>query len=361
MAVTNQDDVTLVAAALSGGPEAFAPIVERYQDAVFGIAVARLRRFHEAEDVAQQVFVEAFERLGSLKAPARLGAWLRSVTIHRCIDALRSRPHNTEVQGADRRVSGALAPDVELERQELRDQVMAAIGRLNRPQRETTTLFYVNGYSLQEVATIQEVPLGTVKRRLHDAREKLKNEMLTMVEDVLKSESPKEDLGQRVFELLTERKQGPGWWWETLDEIRSIGADGVAGFVKVFGLPRWQTRRFAAQMLTSAGQTSERVIELLKQMLDDPNKKVRRHALHLLDLEVDVQRKRNEFLPLLIPLLADRSNSVRHWAAARFHDWAADIPLTVATEAMLQEQTPKTRKELKDLVRKIVEIQRDQK
>ncbi len=70
------DDASLVGAALTNGSEAFGPIVEQYRDAVFGIALARLRNFHEAEDVAQQVFIEAFERLDQLRKPARLAAWL---------------------------------------------------------------------------------------------------------------------------------------------------------------------------------------------------------------------------------------------------------------------------------------------
>ncbi len=54
-------DLALVVAALSGGPERFGPIIERYQDAVFAVALARLRDFHDAEDIAQEVFIEAFE------------------------------------------------------------------------------------------------------------------------------------------------------------------------------------------------------------------------------------------------------------------------------------------------------------
>lgn len=83
------EDRELVARALADGAEAFRPIVARYQHAVFAVALSRLRDFHDAEDVAQQVFIEAFQRLGSLKDPARLGAWLRSMTVNRCIDLLR--------------------------------------------------------------------------------------------------------------------------------------------------------------------------------------------------------------------------------------------------------------------------------
>ena len=57
-----KDDAIVVAEALENGPEGFAPIIRRYQDAVFGVALARVRNFHDAEDVTQGVFLEAFER-----------------------------------------------------------------------------------------------------------------------------------------------------------------------------------------------------------------------------------------------------------------------------------------------------------
>ncbi len=84
-----KDDQELVAAALAGGPEEFAPIVVRYQDAVSGISLSRLRNFHDAEDVAQTVFVDAFTRLDRLREPAKLGPWLRTMAIHKSIDWMR--------------------------------------------------------------------------------------------------------------------------------------------------------------------------------------------------------------------------------------------------------------------------------
>ena len=67
------DDASLVAAALQGGPEAYAPIVRRYQDTVFGVALGRLGHPHDAEDIAQSVLVEGWERLAGLRDPERLG------------------------------------------------------------------------------------------------------------------------------------------------------------------------------------------------------------------------------------------------------------------------------------------------
>jgi len=348
-----KSDAELVGAARSEGPEAFGPIVERYADAVFGVALARLRNFHEAEDAAQQALVEAFERLESLKNPSRLGAWLRSITIHKCIDRLRAHRESVDVASVAEPASDAATPHDEMERTELRDRVLAAIGRLTKTQRETAMLFYINGYSVNEVAGMQEVPVGTVKRRLHDARERLKEEMIHVVEDVLKSEAPKDGLRDRVVGLLN-CYAGRRHWSETLAELRKLGGDVIPGFVAAFKLPHWQSRRFAAQMLRHTSAEGEEVIELIKQMANDPNKKVRKHANALLHLKVDDERKRTEFIPLLLPLLRDHSGGVRWRTAYELSHWAADVPLSVAARALADETNARARGMLARLVRRII-------
>ena len=85
-------DETLVARALAGGPESFAPIIDRYKDAVFGVALAKVRNFHDAEDIAQTVFVEAFQKLRNLREAGRLGPWLRTIAINRSINHLTRKP-----------------------------------------------------------------------------------------------------------------------------------------------------------------------------------------------------------------------------------------------------------------------------
>ena len=350
-------DSELHRAALSGGAEEFAPIVQRYQDAVFAVALARLGDFHEAEDVAQQVFVEAFERLGGLRDPARLGAWLRSITIHRSIDRIRRRRDQADIEAGPVPESNEPTPQEQLSKQELRESVLAAVGRLSKTQRETTTLYYINGYSVAEVAAVQEVPVGTVKRRLHDAREKLKEEMIGMVEDVLKSEAPKDDFADSVFELLLQYER-PRKWRETVEAIRKLEGQGFEGFVRAFDVPHWQTRRFAGSMMKSTQQDGEGVVELCKRALTDSNKKVRKLAMHLLHMpDVSDERKRTEFLPLLIPLLADPSRRVRWRAAFDLQPWAADIPLEPVVRAIIAEKYERTRRAMEKLALKIMDAQ----
>jgi RNA polymerase sigma-70 factor (ECF subfamily) len=363
-----KDDVALVVAALSGGPEMFSPIVERYQDAVFAVALARLRNFDDAEDIAQEVFIEAFKHLDRLDNPSRLGAWLRSIAIHRCIDHLRRRREVIDVAEIAEQVEATSSnPHTEIEQQELRAQVMAAIGRLSKKQRETTTLFYINGYSQEEIARIQEAPIGTVRRRLHDARQKLKEEMIGVVEDVLKSGAPKEDFGEQVFEILS-RYRRPATPWGELDEIastlREIGTAGFDGFMKALKSPYYQTRRFAVRILPASGQSDEAIEELLKKALKDTNKKVRKIAfLGLAHIIYEDESKRKDIVPCLLPLLTDPSWRIRSYVASQlygqdyFEGYAEHVPLDCVVRAFLDEKDRRVRRHLEKLMRAVLDAQ----
>jgi len=360
--VEHLDDAKLVAAALTRGAEAFGCIVERYRAGVFGVALARVRDFHDAEDVAQQVFLEAYEQLGRLKDPNRLGAWLRSIATHRSIDLVRQRKTSADMEKAEAARAEATWQREE-DKSNLRETVLAAIGRLTPPQRETTALFYVNGYSVEEVARMQEVPVGTVKRRLHDARENLKEEMAEMVQDVLKAGAPTDDFNRRVFESLSLYGKPPhAWpWAEIREELLKIGIKGVDGFAQALQSPHSRTRICAVRLLgavygAARGSESrkERMVQLLKQGLRDRNKKVRRWALdELLDLDVPEERVRAEFVPAILPLLSDPTRIVRHRTAWQLHRWAESVPLEAAATALARETVSSAREELAELVRLI--------
>jgi RNA polymerase sigma-70 factor (ECF subfamily) len=366
---TMKDDVALVASALSGGPEAFGPIIERYQDAVFAVALARLRNFDDAEDIAQEVFIEAFECLSRMGDPSRLGAWLRSIAIHRCIDHLRRRREVINLEEIAEKLEDASSnPHTEIERQELRDQVMAAIGRLSKVQRETTTLFYINGYSQEEVARIQEVPVGTVKRRLYDARGKLKEEMIGLVEDVLKAGAPKEDFGERVFDILS-RYGRPAVPWQKWDEIKSelrdIGTQGLDGFMKALESPHSRTRIFALRMLSASGLSSEVIEEIYKKSLTDSSKKVRQIAfMTLFYTMLNDGDKRKELMPCFLSFLTDRSKKIRGlvaWYVCHVGDLAKYIPLDQVVRAFLDVKDPGIRGALEELMRAVLDAQEHDK
>jgi hypothetical protein len=284
-----------------------------------------------------------------LRNASRLGAWLRSIAIHKSLELLRRRRETEQLDEAALEEAGAGEWRAEERRKDLREQVLSSIGSLSDVQRETTLLFYINGYSEGEVAAMQEVPVGTVKRRLHDAREALRKEMTNMVENVLKQGGPGEDFGQRVCALLSRfQSERPRGWFEVAAEVRRIGADGLPGFVRALESVHSPTRVYALHMLCwGARLTGEGVVELLKKALSDPNKKVRRSAFsQLLDGDAPEERKRREFLPLIVPLLSDRSGRVRRLVAWDLQPWAADVPVEKVVQAVRKERDPRVREAL---------------
>ncbi|MEW6750487.1 MAG: sigma-70 family RNA polymerase sigma factor [Candidatus Latescibacterota bacterium] len=230
---------------------------------------------------------EAYEGLERLQDPSRLGAWLRSIAIHRSINHLKRRQQVADPEARDEQAAEGPSPQAQVEVAELRQQVLQAIGRLSRAQRETVTLFYIGEYSLAEVAAIQGVPVGTVKRRLHDARGRLKEEMLGIVAEVLKDNAPDEALANRVYEALVAHPPGRRFdHAATQRVVAQFGLAGKEGFARSYALPHWRSRlravRFVARYYGNTfgedGPPQDFALQLLVQALGDSHHRVRQTA-----------------------------------------------------------------------------------
>jgi RNA polymerase sigma factor (sigma-70 family) len=199
----------LVQKAQGGDLEAFGWLVDRFQDAVFGTAYALVGDFHSAQDLAQESFLQAWSKLGTLRDPDRFPGWLCRLTRNCCVDHLRRRgARPLPLEGNDPASSAPSAPE-RLERAEIRQSVLAAIRSLSEPNRLATTLFYIDGYSVDEVADFLDVPAGTVKRRLYDSRKRLKERMLAMVEGELKGARPGPELRDGVMREISRVEVRP--------------------------------------------------------------------------------------------------------------------------------------------------------
>ncbi|MDQ3740754.1 MAG: cob(I)yrinic acid a,c-diamide adenosyltransferase, partial [Actinomycetota bacterium] len=160
----------LVERARAGDRAAFDALAERHRATAFGAAYALLGDAHDAEDATQEALIQAWRRLADLREPDRFPGWLYRIVQNRCRNVLaRSRRATVPLDRVARSVAAAEAgADTEAA-----EAVRAALGSLSEPQRLATTLHYVDGYSVAEVAGLLGVPVGTVKRRLHDARRRL--------------------------------------------------------------------------------------------------------------------------------------------------------------------------------------------
>jgi len=199
------DPTTIIQAAQKGDVSAYGEIVRRFQDMAYGYAYAILGDSQLAQDAAQEAFIEAYRQLADLKEPKAFPGWLKRIIFKHCDRLTRGKRILTvpleEAMGEQSQMDG---PDANVERMEMKEEVLAAIQSLPDGQRIATTLFYINGYSQSEVADFLEVPVSTVKKRLHDSRRKLKERMLDMVADKLKENAPDERFWYSILERMVD-------------------------------------------------------------------------------------------------------------------------------------------------------------
>ena len=190
--------------AQGGDMVAFSGLVRRYQAMAVAYAYAVLGDFHLAEDAAQEAFVDAHRLLGDLRRAEAFPGWLKRIVFKHCDRLSRRRPQTVGLEGAAEPLAAG-DPAQDFERSETRRQVLRAIGALPLAQRQVVSLFYVQRHAQSEIAAFLELPLTTVKKRLHDARRTLKERMLQMVSDTLSRNSPDELFSQKVIAGLRRR------------------------------------------------------------------------------------------------------------------------------------------------------------
>jgi len=226
-----------------GDVEAFGQVITRLQDMVFGCAYAVLGDFHGAEDATQEAFINAYQKLADLRDLSCFPGWLRRLVLTACHRITRrAKLPTTTLEEAEAAPSPDGDPAAQPERAEVHAAVLDAIRSLSPANRLATTLFYINGYRIHEIADFLDVPSGTVKSRLHESRKQLKEQMLDMVKEELAEAKPTAELKERV---LTEVAFGfpPGVYTSSHDAEGTITfflstpeAAGRPGAVGLIGL-----------------------------------------------------------------------------------------------------------------------------
>jgi RNA polymerase sigma-70 factor (ECF subfamily) len=172
--------VRLVSAAQQGDREAFGRLFEQFQRAVYAVALRRLGDHAEAQEVCQDVFIQAMRKIGQLRDPRCFAGWLRSMasrmSLNRAVRGPRMPvvPETLEVACRDQQT-----PLGDILDAECRAQVHSGLDRLSTSDRETLVAFYFDGRSLIEMSDQFRTPVGTIKRRLHVARKRLARELAT--------------------------------------------------------------------------------------------------------------------------------------------------------------------------------------
>jgi RNA polymerase sigma-70 factor (ECF subfamily) len=174
------------------GTERFEAFVRRYQDMVFATAVRLLGNASEAEDVAQSVFLKAFQRFGAIADSPSAGGWLKTVTRNACLNHLtryRARwrlfsemggqGNEGSAQGYEASLAADESPALLLEREEEQEGLEQALRRLPEHQRVPLVLFHLEDMSYQEIAGMLGISLAKVKTDIHRGRQALRQHLST--------------------------------------------------------------------------------------------------------------------------------------------------------------------------------------
>ena len=168
--------VKCVRLAQAGDREAFGELVKRFQFTVHAVAKSRLHDDHEAEEVAQDVFIHAMKKLDQLKEPERFAGWLRQMTLRMAINrSVRRKLFQTLVpEIVECTEASGMSPLDEMCNGDMEKTLHLAIDRLKPADRETLVQHHLQNRSLKQMSRECKAPLGTIKRRLHVARKRLK-------------------------------------------------------------------------------------------------------------------------------------------------------------------------------------------
>ena len=187
-------DLVLVRRAQAGDVEAFGELVERNRPAVFRAALAAVGPATEADDVAQEAFITAFQKLNGFRAESSFKTWLLTITWRKAIDRrksvtkwvrrmvapARSGETGEEWNPMDRVAAGGQSQEDGLVTSDLQRRLKPLIASLPKKLRDALLLAGSGDHSYDEIGQMLQIPTGTVKWRVSEARKVLKRKMTAM-------------------------------------------------------------------------------------------------------------------------------------------------------------------------------------
>jgi len=188
---TGPSDIEIINSVLKGDQQAYAGLVNRYQNYVFTLTLRFIKSREDAEEVSQDIFVKAYRSLADFRGASKFSTWLYTIVNTTCITFLRKK--KLDIQSLDNEAvfekvenhdSGFSANQVEQKSKV--NMVNSAISMLNHDDSEILTLFYKAEQSLEEIGRILGLESNTVKVRLHRARTRLKERMETSFSEEVK-------------------------------------------------------------------------------------------------------------------------------------------------------------------------------
>lgn len=177
MSEPSSSEALPVAAARGGNAQAWRALFDRFKLPLYAFTFEIVREEAAAADVVQEAFISASRNLPQLREDSRFASWLFSIAHQKCLQHLKKQGSRTPLSDKvelDQQQDMAATPDEWLMDAEAAERLQEGLERLPEPHRAVVTLFFLEDFSLEEIATITGTPVGTVKSRLHYAKKTLR-------------------------------------------------------------------------------------------------------------------------------------------------------------------------------------------
>lgn len=177
----DRDEARWIDRARRGDERAFARLVRRHGPFAYTLALRTLGDRVEAEDVAQEAFVRAWQAMPRFRVDGRFSTWLYRIVVNLCYDRaprMRQSLASMPIEADDLRQVDRPAPEATLISQEIRRTIHTSIDELPEPYRLLIALRHLDHMSYAEIAQITGMPIGTVKTGIHRGRRRLKEALI---------------------------------------------------------------------------------------------------------------------------------------------------------------------------------------
>ena len=183
-------EAELIQQSCAGSIDAFEQLILLYEKRVYTIAYKYMGNHEDANDMAQEALIKAYQSIGSFRGEAAFGTWLGKITANRCLDELRKRKklQTTSLEDTLELEEGcvkkelespAVTPEEHAVQQETAAYMQMLIGELKEEYRVAIVLREIDGYSYEAIADSLSCSVGTVKSRISRARQYLRERILT--------------------------------------------------------------------------------------------------------------------------------------------------------------------------------------
>ncbi|MHB0998488.1 MAG: bifunctional nuclease domain-containing protein [Armatimonadota bacterium] len=239
--VTSQiNNIELINRSLNGDTNAFGELVAKYQNLIYGLVFYKLHNFTDAEDITQNTFIKAFEKLDQLKDPGLFEHWLKVIANNECKLWRRNQKSAISTDMIESLPFGNSQSMIEWKRNETLADISDALNSLSDDNRLILTLFYLSKLTCREISMHQGISVTAVEKRLSRARQQIRLEMMGPIKDDFSKHRLSESFTQSVLRRLTLFPVKEGWISSVLDgdvEALVIGVktkESNTKFIKLF-------------------------------------------------------------------------------------------------------------------------------